>query len=298
MVSPAWAQDAIPAAAGNDSLISPELRDYIGFGTIMGMLLLFIVVMLILNRTFKVIAKALLTPEQYAAMEAERKPVKVKKPKVEVINKLLSLKPLSEEKSLIIDHDYDGIQELDNPTPAWFMGLFYASITFAVVYMFSYHVFGIGQLQDEEYKTEMVVAAKEKEVYLAKAANRVDENTVKLSNEAAVISSGQAVFKQSCAPCHGDKGQGVVGPNLTDDFWLHGGKVKDVFKTIKYGVTAKGMPNWEKQLSPKQISDVANYIKSIHGTNPPGAKEAQGNKDVDDETATDAAAQTVMVVKS
>jgi len=298
MVSPAWAQDATPAAAGNDSLISPEVRDYIGFGTIMGMLLLFIVVMLILNRTFKVIAKALLTPEQYASMEAERKPVKVKKPKAEVINKLLSLKPLSEEKSLIIEHDYDGIQELDNPTPAWFMGLFYASITFAVVYMFSYHVFGIGQLQDEEYKTEMVVAAKKKEAYLAKAANRVDENTVKLSTEAAVISSGQAVFKQSCAPCHGNKGQGVVGPNLTDDFWLHGGKVKDVFKTIKYGVTAKGMPNWEKQLSPKQISDVANYIKSIHGTNPPGAKEAQGNKEVDDETETDAAAQTAMVVKS
>ena len=296
MVSPAWAEDAV--AAGNDSLISPEVRDYIGFGTIMGMLLLFIVVMLILNRTFKVIAKALLTPEQYAAMEAERKPVKVKKPKAEVINKLLSLKPLSEEKSLLIEHDYDGIQELDNPTPAWFMGLFYASITFAMVYMFSYHVFGIGQLQDDEYKTEMVLAAKEKEVYLAKAANRVDENTVALTKDAAVLSSGQAVFKQSCAPCHGDKGQGVVGPNLTDDFWIHGAKLKDVFKTIKYGVTAKGMPTWEKQLSPKQISDVANYIKSIHGTNPPGAKEAQGTKEVDDETATDAAAKTAMVVKS
>lgn len=297
IVSGALAQDAAPATA-NDSLISPEVRDYIGFGTIMGMLVLFIVVMLILNRTFKVIAKAMLTPEQYAAMEAELKAAKVKKPKAEVINKLLSLKPLSEEKSLIIEHDYDGIQELDNPTPAWFMGLFYASITFAVVYMLSYHVFGTGQLQDDEYKTEMIAAAKEKEAYLAKSANRVDENTVKLSTEAAVLSSGAAVFKQSCSPCHGDKGQGIVGPNLTDDFWLHGGKVKDIFKTIKYGFTAKGMPNWEKQLSPKQISDVANYIKSLHGSNPPGAKEAQGNKEVDDEPAADAPATTAAVIKS
>jgi cytochrome c oxidase cbb3-type subunit 3 len=96
-----------------------------------------------------------------------------------------------------------------------------------------------------------------------------------------VIASGQAIFKSTCAPCHGDHAQGNVGPNLTDDYWLHGGKINDLFKTIKYGVLSKGMPTWEKQLSPKQISDVANYIESLHGSNPAGAKAPQGTKEAD-----------------
>ncbi|MBS7563327.1 c-type cytochrome [Mucilaginibacter sp. Bleaf8] len=285
-----------PALAADDSLIPDDIKNYIGYGAIMVMLLLLIVAMLVLLKAFRVLTKALLTPEQYAELQAEEKAAKVKKPKAEVINKLLSLKPLSEEKSILIEHEYDGIQELDNPTPAWFMGLFYVSIVFAVAYFLGYHVFGIGQLQDQEYVTEMKIAAKEKEAYLAKAANRVDESTVTLSTDPAALASGQAVFKASCMPCHGDKAQGVVGPNLTDDFWLHGGKINDVFKTIKYGVTAKGMPTWEKQLTPKQIADVSSYIKSLHGTNPPGAKEPQGEKEVDDAAAS-AAAKTAMVVK-
>ncbi|MVN90585.1 cbb3-type cytochrome c oxidase N-terminal domain-containing protein [Mucilaginibacter aquatilis] len=280
--------------AADDSLITPAVRDYLGYGAIILIMVTIIVAMLMINRAFKLVAKVFL-PAEYAAMEVARKKAKIKKPKAQVIQKLLSLKPLSEEKSILIEHDFDGIHELDNPTPAWFMGLFYASIIFGIVYLLSYHVFGFGQLQDEEYKTEMLVAAKEKEAYLAKAANRVDETTVKLSTEPAALAEGKNVFKQSCAPCHGDKAQGMVGPNLTDDYWLHGGKISDVFKTIKYGVTAKGMPTWEKQLSPKQIADVANYIKSIRGTNPSGAKEAQGTKE-DDEPAV--AANTAMVVQN
>jgi cytochrome c oxidase cbb3-type subunit 3 len=284
---------AKPTFAADDSLIPPNVRDTMGYAAIILVLVVIIIALLVLNTAIKVLSKALLSPADYAELEASSKKVKVKKPKGEVIQKLLSLKPLSEEKSLLIAHDFDGIHELDNPTPAWFMVLFYATITFAVVYLLSYHVFGFGQLQDEEYKTEMLVAAKEKEAYLAKAANQVDETTVKLSAEPAVLAEGQTVFKQSCAPCHGDKAQGMVGPNLTDDYWLHGGKINDIFKTIKYGVTAKGMPTWEKQLSPKQIANVANYIKSIRGTNPAGAKEAQGTKE-DEEPAT--AANTAMVV--
>ncbi len=287
------AEEATTAVPANDMLIPPAIRDDLGFAAIILMLVLFIVAMLMLNKAFRLLAKILLPPEEYAEITAKRK---VKKPRAEVVQKLLSLKPLSEERSILIEHDFDGIQELDNPTPAWFMGLFYGTMIFAVGYLLSYHVFGFGQLQDDEYKTEMAIAAKEKEVFLAKAANRVDENTVKLSTEPAVLTSGQAVFKQSCAPCHGDKAQGMVGPNLTDDFWLHGGKISDVFKTIKYGVAAKGMPTWEKQLSPKQIADVANYIRSLHGSNPPGAKEPQGIKeDVDAPEATPV--KTAMVVK-
>jgi cytochrome c oxidase cbb3-type subunit 3 len=120
-----------------------------------------------------------------------------------------------------------------------------------------------------------------KKAYLSKAANRVDENTVKLTSDPAVLASGQVIFKATCAACHGEHAQGLVGPNLTDDYWLHGGKISDLFKTIKYGVLSKGMPTWEKQLSPKQISDVANYIKSLRGTNPAGAKEPQGVKETE-----------------
>lgn len=276
-----------PVMADEGSLMSDEMKNYVAYGAIVIMLLLFVVTMLVLLRTFKVLSKILIgTQPAEAAQTAEALvEVKVEKPKNSVINKLLSLKPLSEEKDLIIEHDYDGIHELDNPTPAWFMVLFYATIVFAVGYMMVYHVFGIGQLQDQEYVTEMAIAEKEKAAYLAKSADRVDETTVKLSTDQGVITAGQEIFVKNCAPCHGEKGQGVVGPNLTDDYWLHGGKINDVFKTIKYGIQAKGMPNWDKQLSPKQIADVASYIESIHGTNPPGAKQPEGEKMSEGQTA-------------
>lgn len=276
-----------PALAEDDGLIPAKLMNEIGYGAIIGMLVLFIVSMLVLLRALKALTRLTLKSQGYTEEQiiAELKPAKKpKKAKGEVWNKILSLKPLSEEKDLIIEHDYDGIQELDNPIPGWFMYLFYITIIFAVGYILIYHVLGIGQLQYDEYKTEMAQADIAKKEYLSKAANRVDENTVKLVTDPAVLASGQAIFKQSCVPCHGDHAQGVVGPNLTDDYWLHGGKISDVFKTIKYGVQAKGMPTWEKQLSPKQISDVANYVKSLHGSNPAKPKEPQGEKETDDDT--------------
>ncbi len=275
LIKPAFAED-------DHSLITPDVQNYLGYGAIVSTLLLFIAVMLVLLKTFKVLTRIILKSEGYTDEQimAEMRPAKKeKKPKAEVWQKLLSLRPLTEEKELLIAHDYDGIQELDNPIPAWFMYLFYGTIVFGICYLLTYHVFNIGQLQYDEFKTEMAQADIAKKVYLGKAANRVDENTVKLTSDPAVLASGQAIFKTTCAACHGEHAQGVVGPNLTDDYWLHGGKINDIFKTIKYGVLSKGMPAWEKQLSPKQISDVANYIKSLDGTNPAGAKEQQGVKE-------------------
>lgn len=274
--------------AQDDSMLSDEMKNYIGYGAIISMLLLFLGAMLVLLRTFRVLTRVILKSQGYTSqeIEAELQPAKKeKKPKGEVWNKLLSLKPLSEEKSLIIPHEYDGIQELDNPTPAWFMVLFYATIVFAVGYLLVYHVFDIGQLQEAEYKTEMLQADAAKKIYLSKAANLVDENTVKLVTDPAVLAEGKATFKSVCAPCHGDNAQGVVGPNLTDEYWLHGNKVNEIFKTIKYGVPAKGMPTWEKQLSPKQIADISNYILSLQGTHPARAKEPQGDKITGDKIA-------------
>lgn len=274
--------------AQGDSMVSDELKNYIGYGAIITMLLLFLAAMLVLLRTFKVLTRIVLKSQGYTnqQIEAELKPVKKeKKPKGEVWNKLLSLKPLSEEKSLLIAHEYDGIQELNNPTPAWFMVLFYSTIIFSVGYLMVYHVFDIGQLQDAEYNTEVAQAEVAKKIYLSKAANRVDENTVKVVTDPAMLAEGKATFKATCAACHGENAQGVVGPNLTDEYWLHGSKINDIFKTIKYGVQAKGMPNWEKQLSPRQIADVSNYILSLQGTHPAGAKEPQGDKEVAEKLA-------------
>ena len=275
-----------PAMAKNDSLLSGEMMNYIAYGAIMFTLIIFVIAFLVVLRAFRVITRIVLKHQGLspAEIEAEMNPAKVrkeKKPKGEVWQKLLSLKPMEQEKDLLIEHDYAGIQELDNPIPAWFMYLFYGSIIFGVGYLLNYHVFKTAPLQYAEYRNEMAQADIEKKAFLSKAANRVDENTVKLVHDPAIIASGQAIFKATCAPCHGDHAQGNVGPNLTDDYWLHGGKINDLFKTIKYGELAKGMPTWEKQLSPKQISDVANYIKSLRGSNPAGAKEPQGIKEVD-----------------
>ncbi|HVW14414.1 MAG TPA: cbb3-type cytochrome c oxidase N-terminal domain-containing protein [Mucilaginibacter sp.] len=267
-------------AEGNDSLLSGETMNYIGYGTIVAMLLLFIGVMLVLLRTFKTLTRILLGPEALKETEQGKSAAKAQRnaARSSLVTKLLSLKPMSEEGSLIMEGEYDGIRELNNPTPAWFMVLFYITIAFGAGYLLVYHVFKSAPLQYEEYRNDMAAAAKEKAAMLAKSANLVDENTVKLTTDPAVLADGKTVFTTRCSPCHGDHGQGVVGPNLTDDYWLHGNTIKDIFKTIEYGVPSKGMPTWESQLTPVQISDVANYVKSIHGTNPANPKEPQGTK--------------------
>jgi cytochrome c oxidase cbb3-type subunit 3 len=280
-----------PLFADDHSMIPSDVENYIGYGAIFTMLILFVIAMLVILQAVRVLTKVILKSQGYTNEEitAELYPAKIrkeKKPKGEVWQKLLSLKPLAEEKEILIEHAYDGIQELDNPVPAWFMYLFYGTIIFAIGYLLNYHVFHTGQLQYEEYKTEMAQADVAHKLYLSKAANQVDENTVKWVHDPAVIASGQAIFKTNCVACHGDHAQGVVGPNLTDDYWLHGGKINDLFKTVKYGVLTKGMPTWEKVLSPKQISDVVNYVKSLHGSNPPNAKAPQGVLEVDDDKKT------------
>ncbi|MBC7400837.1 MAG: c-type cytochrome [Mucilaginibacter sp.] len=279
---------AAPSQAADDSLISGKLMDYIGLGAVAFLLLLVVTALFVLLRTIKLFTRAILRSEGVTEEEIELKldpPKATPKPKGDVWIKLMSLRPLSEEKDMIMEHEYDGIQELDNPTPAWFMYLFYGTIIFGIGYLLNYHVFHTGQLQYQEYQTEVKQADIAKQAFLSKSANRVDENNVKLVSDPAVLASGKAIFIQTCAPCHGEHAQGVVGPNLTDDYWLHGNKIADLFKTIKYGVAAKGMPTWEKQLSPKQIADVSNYVKSLHDTHPAGAKEPQGTKETDDKLA-------------
>lgn len=223
------------------------------------------------------------TPEEKERVRLEQEALEAAKPKKPSIwQKLMQLKPLEEEGTLMMEHKFDGIAELNNPTPAWFMILFYATIIFAIGYLLNYHVFGYGKLQDEEYVAEIEQAATDKAAFLANpvnAASAVNENNVVQSKDAAVLESGASLFTNRCTPCHGDKGQGIVGPNLTDEYWLHGGTIQSVFKTIKYGVPEKGMIAWEKSLSAQQIADLSNYILSLQGTKPAGAKAPQGEKE-------------------
>ena len=210
------------------------------------------------------------------ALRAEEK----KKPNI--WTKLMQLKPIDQEKDLMMDHEFDGIAELDNPIPAWFRILFYTTIVFGIGYLLNYHVFNYSKSQEEEYVAEIQQAADDKVAFLSNpvnSASAVNESNIEQSKDAAVLKNGQALFATRCPPCHGDAGQGLVGPNLTDEYWLHGGKIKDVFKTIKYGVPEKGMIAWEKSMSAQQISDIANYVLSLQGTKPAGAKAAQGAKE-------------------
>ena len=250
-------------------------------------LLVFAIVLLFVSLTLlnalKVMYNEQLTPTPYVQPAKalvldydawlKQKPVKPS-----IWTKLLSLRPIEEEKDLVIDHAYDGIKELNNPVPAWFNFLFFGTMIFAAAYLFYYHIGGYGDLQDKEYENEMARAKMEKAAYLEKSANTIDENSVKFDNTPTVLEEGRTVFATNCVVCHGDKGQGIIGPNLTDDYWLHGGGVNNVFKTIKYGVPEKGMISWEKNLNPKQISAVTNFILSLKGSNPAGAKAPQGEK--------------------
>lgn len=180
--------------------------------------------------------------------------------------------PIELEHKIMLSHNYDGIQELDNSLPPWWVAMFYMSIAFGAVYFWFYHIQGAGNVMEQEYLTELVEAEEKMKLM----ANRVDENSVELLSDMEKIKSGEAIYAKNCVACHGKIGEGGVGPNLTDNFWIHGGDIKSVFKTIKYGVPTKGMIPWQAQLSPAQIQEVASYITTLKGTNPPNGKEPQG----------------------
>lgn len=191
-------------------------------------------------------------------------------------DKFNSFRPLQEESKIDLGHDYDGIRELDNKLPGWWLYGFYLTIIVGVIYIYRYHVAHSAPLSGEELQIAMKAAEAEKAEYLKKAGNNVDETNVVVLTEATDLEAGKKVFTSTCAACHKADGGGLVGPNLTDDYWIHGGDVKDIFKTIKYGVSEKGMQSWKDQFSAKQIQQIASYIKSIHGSKPAGAKEPQG----------------------
>ncbi|MFT3934873.1 MAG: cbb3-type cytochrome c oxidase N-terminal domain-containing protein [Chitinophagaceae bacterium] len=188
--------------------------------------------------------------------------------------KLNSFKPVEKEADIDLGHDYDGIRELDNRLPPWWLYGFYITIVVACIYFYRYHISHTGPSSKQEYELAVATADMQVKEYLKQKGESVDENTVTLLTAPGDIEEGKTFFTKSCVACHNEGGAGNVGPNLTDDYWLHGGDIKSIFKTIRYGINA--MPQWQNSYSNKQIAELASYVKSLHGTHPANPKAAQG----------------------
>lgn len=191
--------------------------------------------------------------------------------------KINKIRPIKDEADIDIGHNYDGIRELDNVLPPWFTWSFIGTIVFGIIYMWRFHVAANpAPDQYQEYEHSIAQAKIKLDAYLASKGEAVDETNVTMLG-GADVESGKTLFTANCVACHGSKGEGGVGPNLTDEYWLHGGSINDIFKIIKLGVVEKGMQSWKDVLSATQIAQLSSYIKSIHGTHPPGAKAPQGD---------------------
>ncbi len=184
--------------------------------------------------------------------------------------------PQEQESDMDLGHDYDGIRELDNSLPPWWLWLFYGTIIFSGVYLWYYNISQKGASQLQEYEIAMEVAELQKAQNLSAQGNMIDETSVTLLTDEALVAEGKEIYTANCAVCHGHGGEGLVGPNFTDKYWVHGGSINDIFSVIKYGVPDKGMISWKDQLRPAAIQKVSSYILTFQGTNPPNQKEAEG----------------------
>lgn len=266
---PAWsalAQDTeAPVAVSSPYISGIPVAD---FYFIIGLLVFEALIMLVLLFHISALVKAL-----RGIPEKAHVPTRVLgKRLVKLLNKSVAIE---EESTILLDHDYDGIQELDNDLPPWWKYGFVLTIIVSFIYIGYYHAAG-GPSQVDEYHAAVARGEEEKAAYLAKSANNVDENTVTLITEPGELAAAENIFQTACAACHAKDGGGTVGPNLTDDYWLHGGSVKDVFKSVKYGWPDKGMKSWKDDYSPKQIAAIASYVKSLKGKQPLVPKAPQG----------------------
>ncbi len=194
-------------------------------------------------------------------------------------SKLTRQVKLEDEERIVLEHDYDGIKELDNDLPPWWLWLFYVTIAWGVVYIVNVHVIKVWPQQELEYANEMQRAKENVAAYLATQTNLVDETNVTFTDDAGVIAEGRTLYSTYCTACHGADAAGSensVGPNLTDAYWLHGGGIKNIFRTIKYGVPEKGMIAWKSQLQPAEIRAIASYIITQEGKGGPDQKGPQG----------------------
>lgn len=274
-----FALSPAPAATAATSVVAtsaPESSGYWGMDAMTFFSLLTIIgfELVVAWRLYVVALQHLGSAQRRKLAAASKQKVKVVRPSL--IDKMNASVAIEKEGEIMLDHDYDGIKELDNNLPPWWIYGFYFTILFAIVYLFHFHVTHTGKLQLAEYNEQIEQGKRDVEAYRKQAANLVDENNATLLTDGASLAAGKSTYSANCVACHGANGEGGVGPNLTDDFWIHQGDIKDIFKTLKYGYPEKGMKAWEQDLGARQIHEVASYVKSLKGTNPANPKEKEG----------------------
>lgn len=278
---------------------SGDRAAFIKFPMVSVFLFVFLFILIAIEITLSAVNRImyqLMTAEEKAKLEYEESlSIKESAWYKNLMHKLTKTQPIESEADLLMDHDYDGIKELDNNLPPWWVYLFYIGIAFGVIYFARYEVFG-GDNQEMELKKEMAQAKIDVEEYLKTAPDLMDEKTVVLLSDAPSLDAGKEIFTTNCAACHRVDGGGQIGPNLTDNHWILGGGIKNLFHTITNGGRdGKGMIAWKGTLKPKEIQKVASYILSLQGSNPKDAKEAEGEVWVDEDAAKEdvAAAKTI-----
>jgi len=185
---------------------------------------------------------------------------------------------MSNEKDRLLDHIYDGIQEYDNPLPPWWVYLFIITIIWGVIYLFYYDVTGMGDGSIKQYKREVADFNKQMSSNGANLANiSLGKDDYVMKKDDNIIEAGKQIFLKNCVACHGQKGEGGIGPNLTDDYWIHGGEFQNVITTIFNGVPEKGMTSWKAVLNKQEIYSVACFVYNLNGSNPQNPKAPQGN---------------------
>ncbi len=262
---------------------------FIRYPYVLGLLGLFLFVQIAVEITAAAvnnILNQLMTPEERAEKERlENLPLTEYAWYKKVMRKLTKSKPIEAEHELVLHHDYDGIKELDNDLPPWWVYLFYATIIFSFVYLGKYHLFG-GDNQITEYTKEMELAQVQIEEYKKTAPDLLTADKVTVLTEPGAIAAGKALFESNCAACHRADGGGGIGPNLTDEYWILGGDIKEIFNTImEGGRDGKGMVSWKQQIKPSDIQKIASYILTLQGSHPADAKAPEGDKHIAEATA-------------
>ena len=264
LTTASYAQAAAEAPAAS-IWDDPMLTFYVAIGFIFVVVLLVLLVAMYMLQVIKVMTRQ-------AAQEKARQLGAVYKEEPSLWSKLWSesndFVPLEKEADIMLDHNYDGIRELDNHLPPWWKWLFYLSIVFAGVYLFFYHVTDTLPLPLQEYQNEVTLAQEHaKKLQASNPVAAIDEISVKVITDVLAIADGKQTFLNNCASCHRKDGGGDIGPNLTDENWLHGGAIQDVFKVVRHGVQGTNMIAWEGFISPDKMQNVANYVLTLKGTN-------------------------------
>lgn len=265
-----FAQDAAPTATvATDTSIGGVTS--FAFYVMASVIFLELIVILALLLNIKLLIKK---EREHLVNLSEEEIKEVKRTRLTWWDRFNKMRPISQDAEIDMGHEYDGIRELNNRLPPWWIYGFYITIIFAAVYLWRFHISHSAPSSEQEYVRSVEQAELKIAAYLKTKGETVDENTVTLLTDPADLAEGKIVFIKSCASCHKENGAGEVGPNLTDDYWLHGNDMKSIFKTVKYGINA--MPQWQNAYSNKQIAQVASYIKSLHGSNPSNPKAPQG----------------------